>query len=148
MSHLIVGCCQVGHPELYFISNNIQHFCERFYIYTLYLKEQFSFKRNKILADQLKAEEGEDLESKDKWTQAVHVVTEEVKRDNMEGLGQSYKLLKSWKTQNEEPERDIFCKRMLVKVWEKAKSDQNSRQRVTLLVAFLMDWKMYQAVQL
>lgn len=30
---------------------------------------------------------------------------------------------------------------MLVRVWEKAKSDQNSSQRVTLPVAFLADWK-------
>ena len=39
--------------------------------------------------------EGKDLESKDKGIQAVHVVTEEVKRDNAEELGQSYKLLKA-----------------------------------------------------
>lgn len=60
--------------------------------------------------------EGKDLESKDKRIQAVHVVTEEIKRDNVKELGQSYKLLKAQKTQNEEPEHDILCAKLPVKV--------------------------------
>lgn len=94
---------------------------------------------------------GKDLESKDKRIQAVQVATEEIKRDEAEELGQRYKLAKAWKTQNDEPEHDMLYVEVLVKAWEKAKSDQNSSQRVTSPVAFfngLREGKTYQGVQL
>lgn len=55
---------------------------------------------------------------------------------NAEEIDPNSKLLKDWKLQIQESEHDIFCVEMLVRVWEKAKSDQNSSQRVTLPVAF------------
>lgn len=84
---------------------------------------------------------GKDLESKDKRIQAMNVVTDEVKRDNTEELGQRYKWVKAWKTQNEEPGHYMLYVEVLVKAWEKAKSDQNGSQRVTSPLAFLMDWE-------
>lgn len=71
--------------------------------------------------------------------QKVHMVTE-VKRDNAEELGQTYKLLKAWKTQNREPEYYILHAEVLVHKRKKPNLNKTA-VRVTLLVAFFMDWK-------